>query len=68
MANATKTTPRLKIRRGDLVEVLSGKDVGRRGKVLEVIPTRIAGCSSRTSTWSSATPNRVPSRARAARR
>jgi large subunit ribosomal protein L24 len=38
MANATKTTPRLKIRRGDLVEVLSGKDVGRRGKVLEVIP------------------------------
>ena len=38
MANATKTSPRLKIRRGDLVEVLSGKDVGRRGKVLEVIP------------------------------
>jgi large subunit ribosomal protein L24 len=38
MANATKSRPRLKIRRGDLVEVLSGKDVGRRGKVLEVIP------------------------------
>ena len=34
----SKTTPRLKIRRGDLVEVLTGKDVGRRGKVLEVIP------------------------------
>ena len=34
----TKTTPRLKIRRGDLVEVLTGKDIGRRGKVLEVIP------------------------------
>ena len=39
MANATKTAPRLKIRRGDLVEVLTGKDVGRRGKVLEVIPS-----------------------------
>ena len=38
MANATKSAPRLKIRRGDLVEVLTGKDVGRRGKVLEVIP------------------------------
>ena len=35
----TKTAPRLKIRRGDLVEVLTGKDVGRRGKVLEVIPS-----------------------------
>ena len=39
MANATKKAPRLKIRRGDLVEVLTGKDVGRRGKVLEVIPS-----------------------------
>jgi large subunit ribosomal protein L24 len=38
MAHATKKAPRLKIRRGDLVEVLTGKDVGRRGKVLEVIP------------------------------
>ena len=33
-----KTAKKLKIRRGDLVEVLTGKDVGRRGKVLEVIP------------------------------
>jgi large subunit ribosomal protein L24 len=38
MAHATKTAKKLKIRRGDLVEVLTGKDVGRRGKVLEVIP------------------------------
>ena len=36
---AIKTAKKLKIRRGDLVEVLTGKDVGRRGKVLEVIPT-----------------------------
>jgi large subunit ribosomal protein L24 len=34
----TKSQPRLKIRRGDQVEVLTGKDVGRRGKVLEVLP------------------------------
>jgi large subunit ribosomal protein L24 len=39
MANSTKTAPRLKIRRGDLVEVLTGKDVGRRGRVLDVIPS-----------------------------
>jgi large subunit ribosomal protein L24 len=36
---AVKTAKKLKIRRGDLVEVRTGKDVGRRGKVLEVIPT-----------------------------
>ena len=36
---AVKTAQKLKIRRGDMVEVLTGKDVGRRGKVLEVIPT-----------------------------
>ena len=30
----------LKIRKGDIVEVLTGKDVGRRGKVLEVHPER----------------------------
>jgi large subunit ribosomal protein L24 len=36
---ATKTAKKLKIRRGDIVEVLTGKDVGRRGKVLEVLPT-----------------------------
>jgi len=28
----------LKIKRGDLVEVISGKDKGKRGKVLKVIP------------------------------
>ena len=33
-----KPAKKLKIRRGDLVEVLTGKDVGRRGKVLEVLP------------------------------
>ena len=39
MAASRPRPRRLKIRRGDTVEVLTGKDVGRRGKVLEVIPT-----------------------------
>jgi large subunit ribosomal protein L24 len=29
---------KLKIRKGDTVQVIAGKDVGRRGKVLEVMP------------------------------
>ena len=36
----TKKHVTLKIRKGDLVEVLSGKDVGRRGKVLVGDPQR----------------------------
>jgi large subunit ribosomal protein L24 len=40
MAHAAKlkTAKKLKIRAGDTVEVLTGKDVGRRGRVLEVLP------------------------------
>jgi large subunit ribosomal protein L24 len=38
MAPATTKAPKLKIRRGDTVEVLTGKEVGRRGKVFEVLP------------------------------
>jgi large subunit ribosomal protein L24 len=30
----------MKIRKNDMVEVLSGKDKGKRGKVIEVIPSR----------------------------
>jgi large subunit ribosomal protein L24 len=37
MAAATKTRT-LKIRKGDTVEVITGKDLGRRGKVFEVLP------------------------------
>ena len=39
MAQAAKTAKKLKIRAGDTVEVLTGKDVGRRGKVLDVLPS-----------------------------
>ena len=30
----------MKIRKNDIVEVISGKDKGKRGKVIEVIPSR----------------------------
>src|SRR3954451_15204421 len=35
---ATVKKRRLKIRKGDTVQVLTGKDLGRRGKVFEVLP------------------------------
>jgi large subunit ribosomal protein L24 len=31
---------RIRLKKNDLVEVISGKDAGRRGKVLKVIPER----------------------------
>ena len=31
---------RFNVRKGDLVEVISGKEVGKRGKVLKVIPEK----------------------------
>ena len=39
MAVKPHPTGRLKIRRGDMVQVTTGKDVGRTGKVMEVIPS-----------------------------
>jgi large subunit ribosomal protein L24 len=36
---ATATKPKLKIRKGDTVEVITGKDLGRRGQVLQSLPT-----------------------------
>ena len=38
MAVKPHPTGRLKIHRGDMVQVTTGKDVGRTGKVMEVIP------------------------------
>ena len=32
--------PRLKIKKGDTVLVLAGKDKGEKGKVLQVIPSK----------------------------
>jgi large subunit ribosomal protein L24 len=37
---ATRFKPKYKIRKGDTVQVLTGKDLGRRGTVLEVLPER----------------------------
>lgn len=30
-----------KIRKGDTVQVIKGKDVGKKGKVLEILPSRL---------------------------
>ena len=35
------TQPKLKIKKGDRVVVLAGRDKGKRGEVLQVIPSRI---------------------------
>jgi large subunit ribosomal protein L24 len=35
---ASRFKPKYKVRKGDTVQVLTGKDVGRRGTVLEVLP------------------------------
>ncbi len=32
------TQPKFKIRKGDLVEVITGRDKGKRGEVIRVIP------------------------------
>jgi large subunit ribosomal protein L24 len=37
---ADEQKPKLKIRQGDRVEVLSGKDIGKAGNVSRVIPER----------------------------
>ena len=68
MAARRQDRKKLKIRRGDIVEVLTGKDVGRRGKVLEVHPDR--GPADRREDQHRQAPHasRGPSRARAARR
>ena len=34
------TRSRIRLRKNDLVEVISGKDAGKRGKVLKVIPEK----------------------------
>jgi hypothetical protein len=50
----------MKIKAGDTVEVITGKDAGRRGRVLEAIP--------RAATSRRSTRGRGPSAARAAPR
>jgi large subunit ribosomal protein L24 len=35
-----RTKLRIRIRKNDLVEVISGRDRGKRGKVLQVLPTK----------------------------
>jgi large subunit ribosomal protein L24 len=40
MRRTTNKIPKLHVRRGDLVKVLSGKDRGTTGRVLRVMPTQ----------------------------
>ena len=40
MARRQKTRMKIRLRKGDLVEVISGKDSGKRGKVLVVLRER----------------------------
>lgn len=35
----TAVKPKVKIKKGDMVVVISGKDAGKRGKVTQVLPT-----------------------------
>jgi large subunit ribosomal protein L24 len=35
-----KTRTRIRLRKDDLVEVISGRDAGKRGKILQVIPDK----------------------------
>ncbi len=41
---------RMKVKKGDLVQVIAGKDRGKQGRVVEARPERAAASSSRTST------------------
>ena len=45
-----------KIKKGDTVQVIAGKDKGAEGKVISGAPERATGSSSRASTASSSTP------------
>ncbi len=39
-ATATKEQVRIRLRRNDTVEVVAGKDAGKQGKILKVIPEK----------------------------
>ena len=56
---------KMSIRKDDMVVVLSGKDKGKQGKILEVMPKE-ARWSWRRSTWSPATPSPASRATRAA--
>ena len=56
---------KMSIKKDDLVVVLSGKDKGKQGKVLEVQP-KSGKVVVRTSTWSPATPSPASRATRAA--
>ena len=46
----------MKIKKGDLVQVITGKDKGKQGKVIAALPARRHASWSRVSTGSRSTP------------
>jgi len=40
MAHAATERVRIRLRKNDLVEVISGKDAGKKGKILKVLPDK----------------------------
>ena len=40
--------PKFKIKKDDNVQIIAGKDSGKRGKVLRVLPERATACWSRS--------------------
>ena len=46
----------MKVKKGDTVVVIAGKDKGAKGKVIQAYPDARAGSSSRASTGSRSTP------------
>lgn len=41
MATAAKSAPKLKVKKGDRVVVLTGRDKGKKGEILKVIPSEL---------------------------
>ena len=46
----------MKVKKGDTVLVIAGKDKGAKGKVIQAYPDAQTGCWSRASTGSRSTP------------
>ena len=57
---------KMSIKTGDTVVVLSGKDKGKKGKVLKVMPKESKVVVWRRSTWSPVTPSPASRATRAA--
>jgi large subunit ribosomal protein L24 len=60
---ATNAKPKLKIKKGDHVQVIQGKDIGKRGEVAHVIPERNVVVVESTEQINVAKKHQKPTRA-----